>query len=753
MAERAFDIVVNVDTKKADRQLNSFEKEIKSTQKELQGLGGNTTNINKFGKAANDATKDIRALSDSTDELKTGLGGVGSAMGGIDGDVNELSGSMLDLAQTVAISNTAFTNHSKLIAGDKMEIAGLTSSLKDNQSALSALGERTAENADRFDELTDNVKEDREELVKFNAGLKSSTKSLWKTRAAILAVSAGAVLMAANMAKMISQMATLSGLDSTQFQQFSLATAQFGLNADQTANILKDFNDRIGDFIVTGGGPLVDVFERLEKQTGLTADKLVSMSGPDGLIAIKTAMDSANLSAQEQVFILESLGSDLTLLLPLLKDNGAALKAFGSEFDSINAVVSEGTLESLNSLSLEFADTVNLLKAAFLGLASVVAPVFELILAGFNKIVGSAIQVGRALNVMTKFAAAGLATVFGDTEGANELFKEMDDVIALMKGIGTGANDASKDVAALLNLQDQRAAKAGALAKTEIANQIDLAQAAQESVAAYELELFYQDRINKSLAKRKELSALGLRPEQIEAIVAQYDILELAIKHTNDQLARRQGIESQTTSMENQLELLKARNDEEREYLEYQQSIAALDLNPDEQANLDSLYMQIQAQEEMNRVLAEQKDAYQELGSAVTQWALGSEEAIIGVIAQMIRLIALSQGFDQNPFVQGLVGGLNGYADGGNFNAGETFMVGERGPEIITARGAGTVIPNHQLGGMGGTNVVISPTLSINGGVNGVDDIDAMFSEFAVSIADNTQNLLRNQLRSGGVLA
>lgn len=62
----------------------------------------------------------------------------------------------------------------------------------------------------------------------------------------------------------------------------------------------------------------------------------------------------------------------------------------------------------------------------------------------------------------------------------------------------------------------------------------------------------------------------------------------------------------------------------------------------------------------------------------------------------------------------GLLGGggaapnLGGFfAAGGNFAGGKPIVVGERGPEIITPRMAGTVIPNHELGGRGGSSVNI----------------------------------------------
>jgi len=47
------------------------------------------------------------------------------------------------------------------------------------------------------------------------------------------------------------------------------------------------------------------------------------------------------------------------------------------------------------------------------------------------------------------------------------------------------------------------------------------------------------------------------------------------------------------------------------------------------------------------------------------------------------------------------------FADGGNPPVGQASLVGERGPELFVPKTAGTIIPNHQLGSMGGSPQVV----------------------------------------------
>ena len=73
--------------------------------------------------------------------------------------------------------------------------------------------------------------------------------------------------------------------------------------------------------------------------------------------------------------------------------------------------------------------------------------------------------------------------------------------------------------------------------------------------------------------------------------------------------------------------------------------------------------------------------------------------------------------------LMGLLGKLfgGGRADGGDVDPGKAYLIGERGPEILLSKGAGTVIPNHALGGSRISNQTVNNhvanvTVNANGG-------------------------------------
>lgn len=127
----------------------------------------------------------------------------------------------------------------------------------------------------------------------------------------------------------IQNYARLTGVTADEFIKLSRAAKTVGIENEKLADISKDTLEKLGEFTATGGGGFKDFFEQVAPQVGLTADMLRGLSGPDVLIAVKKAMDDANISMEEQSFYLESIASDTTALLPLLAQEG-------KEFDKLS---------------------------------------------------------------------------------------------------------------------------------------------------------------------------------------------------------------------------------------------------------------------------------------------------------------------------------------------------------------------------------------------------------------------------------
>lgn len=86
------------------------------------------------------------------------------------------------------------------------------------------------------------------------------------------------------------------------------------------------------------------------------------------------------------------------------------------------------------------------------------------------------------------------------------------------------------------------------------------------------------------------------------------------------------------------------------------------------------------------------------------------------------------------------------FADGGRPPVGKASLVGERGPELFVPSRAGTIIPNHQLGG---ANV----TVNVDASGSNVEGDAEQASQLGKAIGIAVQQELVKQKRPGGLLA
>ncbi|WP_076738199.1 phage tail tape measure protein [Franconibacter pulveris] len=104
---------------------------------------------------------------------------------------------------------------------------------------------------------------------------------------------------------------------------WQFAAEKAGVSGDQMADIFKDIGDKIGDAVLNKSGEAVDALNAL----GLSAEKLSKATPDKQLLAIGDALGKIGTNA-EKTTILESLGNDLSKLLPLFDNNNQKLQQF-----------------------------------------------------------------------------------------------------------------------------------------------------------------------------------------------------------------------------------------------------------------------------------------------------------------------------------------------------------------------------------------------------------------------------------------
>ena len=220
------------------------------------------------------------------------------------------------------------------------------------------------------------------------------------------------------------------------------------------------------------------------------------------------------------------------------------------------------------------------------------------------------------------------------------------------------------------------------------------------------------------------------------------DALQLAIEKFN--------LNRQFPDLEDE-QIAKMREQLDIEYEREQQIKKRLEQEEQQKKNQDAL----KAKMEEQRQKAEELDSAFRSGivDALTEAIEGTKslgESLLGVIKSMAKLIlqrkllnALS-GFSLTSFL--------GFANGGRPPVGRASIVGERGPELFVPDTAGTIIPNHQLGGGGGamaSNIVVN----VDASGTSVEGNEGQSRQLGALIGAAVQTEIIKQQRPGGLLS
>lgn len=159
----------------------------------------------------------------------------------------------------------------------------------------------------------------------------------------------------------IQNLSRLSGTSAETFQKQAYAAKMVNVESDKLADIYKDVQDKVGDFLQNGGGPLQDFFNNIAPKVGVTAKQFQNLSGPQALQLYVDSLQKANISQGDMAFYMEAVASDSTKLLPLLRNNGQYMKQLGDEAKQTGAVLSNFDVQRLADAS----QTVKQLGATF----------------------------------------------------------------------------------------------------------------------------------------------------------------------------------------------------------------------------------------------------------------------------------------------------------------------------------------------------------------------------------------------------
>lgn len=181
---------------------------------------------------------------------------------------------------------------------------------------------------------------------------------------AVAGAAAGAVTALAAMALETSNQAAeleifafRANTTTQEFQKMAVGAAAFGVEGDKLSDMMKDFNEKLGELTAIGAGGGVDFFEKIAMKTegsSEAAKKLIldmqKLSGPEALQMYVDKLEEAGVTQQQMSFYLESMASDLTDLYPLLANGGEGLRLYGDMAERAGIIMTDQTKEAALAL-------------------------------------------------------------------------------------------------------------------------------------------------------------------------------------------------------------------------------------------------------------------------------------------------------------------------------------------------------------------------------------------------------------------
>ena len=213
---------------------------------------------------------------------------------------------------------------------------------------------------------------------KVAGGLLNLAKGALAVNAAISAM----VLISAKNRKSLELLSNQAKTSAEDFQALSFATSQYGVNAEQIADISKDISDKVAEFSIAGTGAFQDYADTLKltkEEAREAAQEFTTMSSQEVIGKMVSEMEKAGVSASDMTFALESVGNDLSKLQPLFAGNSTELDKLKKRFNDVNdsLQITGVQADKLKEVSTSFELMTTQIGNASTSISATLAPVMD----------------------------------------------------------------------------------------------------------------------------------------------------------------------------------------------------------------------------------------------------------------------------------------------------------------------------------------------------------------------------------------
>lgn len=243
--------------------------------------------------------------------------------------------------------------------------------------------------------------------------------------------------------------AYLSDATFENFQRQAVGAQAAGLEIEQLSDIYKDFNEKLGEVNTVAGGGAVDFLEQVAIKTEGSAEAamklmkhMADLSGPEAMELYVKKMEEANLSQEQMSFLMESMASDTTALIPLLVNGAEGMHLWADAAEKAGVIINDETREAAKALSVEIKLLNMQMEGAKNQVMQAVLPAFVDIASAFLTTEGNTISLNGAAdnlaNTLRFLSKVGLGVI--------SVFDIVGTIIGGSVAAMTSANVSAEDV-------------------------------------------------------------------------------------------------------------------------------------------------------------------------------------------------------------------------------------------------------------------------------------------------------------------
>ena len=314
------------------------------------------------------------------------------------------------------------------------------------QSLIVELDAKTDKLDNKLDKTTkgfDGLDKKTKDTDKSFVGFQKSALAAAAAIATVAAVTTVAIRSAGEFAKELQIASNRAGESVESMQSLAFASNTVGVSLEKLGDIGKDTNEKIGEFLSTGGGgfqDFVDVLGLSGLEARKAAEEFERMSGPDVLQAMVNRMEQAGISSERMSFALEGMASDTTDLIPLLENGGEAIKTLRDNFNELNITISDADIDKITQVNQKLTEAASIFDAeskqliadysdelikvidASIWLGQKTSAMFEVITTGFGNLIDLS---GAALNDFVNGTESFDALLEERTQRSKEVLNEL----------------------------------------------------------------------------------------------------------------------------------------------------------------------------------------------------------------------------------------------------------------------------------------------------------------------------------------